>query len=448
MLLLSIGDEESRRLFDEAVRSYSAGARRAATVSAWIAVAFDLIRKIRFLADLGDAPAEAFVQQLDKAVESRDVRSMQRLENELAEKSFKEFQLINSREYEVLQRLYNDRNLAAHPAFVSDGSMFEPSAEAVRAHLADAVDAVLAHPPVAGKRKIDQFIADTQSDSWPIGKLDEYVRSEYLSHTRVSVQRNIMKIAVKSSLTPPQGDNVVAGRCVDFCRAAMDIAPVLMGETLRTILRSREASGGMDDPTLLRMVGAFGAMEVTWDIVSPTTRLRVVSLLRSSSADALLEHRAFASGSPHNEEVRIEYMNALKRLDEDSLELLTRKPYPKNQFVQRSIELLRDSLSFRSAEIRMRRVLRLADDLALDDLQEVAQAVCTNDQLRLASDMPELLRNLARETDGISGARQVWADMGATLHSKWVAHHPGEPDGYYSYAFLLGSYWEEAPPVL
>ena len=70
-LLNEVHDRESRRYLGEAIGSYQAGAFRAAIVATWVAVAFDLIGKIRQLDDAGDPTAGAFMRGLERAIENQ-----------------------------------------------------------------------------------------------------------------------------------------------------------------------------------------------------------------------------------------------------------------------------------------------------------------------------------------------------------------------------------------
>lgn len=72
-LTLRCRSEESKSYIAEATLCYRAGAHRAAIVSTWIAVVFDLVDKIRDLALSGDAAArelesrfQTYVEQLNE----------------------------------------------------------------------------------------------------------------------------------------------------------------------------------------------------------------------------------------------------------------------------------------------------------------------------------------------------------------------------------------------
>lgn len=71
-LAVRCNSEQSKGYIAEAISCYRSGAYRAAIVSTWIAVIFDLIDKIRELALQGDGTAktlearhEGYIQQID-----------------------------------------------------------------------------------------------------------------------------------------------------------------------------------------------------------------------------------------------------------------------------------------------------------------------------------------------------------------------------------------------
>ena len=62
-LLLSVRDRQSRAYLEEAITAHRAGANRAAIVTLWTTIVYDIIQKIRELANAGDTNAAAFVQK-------------------------------------------------------------------------------------------------------------------------------------------------------------------------------------------------------------------------------------------------------------------------------------------------------------------------------------------------------------------------------------------------
>ena len=72
-LVLLCRNQDSRELIREAVLCYKAGAFRSAIVNTWIAVAFDLVEKLRELALGGDKQAEQEVDHFEMIQASRNL---------------------------------------------------------------------------------------------------------------------------------------------------------------------------------------------------------------------------------------------------------------------------------------------------------------------------------------------------------------------------------------
>src|SRR5713101_404631 len=166
-LIFSVRDKESARLIVEAVAAYRGGALRAAIMSAWIAAAYDIIVKARELASQGDAAPKQFVDKLDAAIAADDVRTLQMIESKLFVTARDEFQFFTAHEFTDLDRLQNDRHLCAHPAFVSEDSLFQPTPELVRAHIVHAIEHLLRHAPLQGKSAIARLEADILGPAFP-----------------------------------------------------------------------------------------------------------------------------------------------------------------------------------------------------------------------------------------------------------------------------------------
>lgn len=442
-----VRDPESRPHFDEAVRAFQAGALRAAVVEAWVAVSLDLTNKIRHLAETGDGVAASVIKALDAAVASRDVPAMQAFERTILDECEQTFELITSREHVELARLYEDRNLCAHPAFIEPGEVFVATPELVRSHLAAAVDCALSLPPVSGKKLVDNLQRDLDSNSWPRdADVPEYLREQYFSRTRDSVQLNLVKLIVKCAVRPPakadlsiSTPNQVAHRCRIAVNAVHDIRPEVLQRGVEVVVAGWVRSGAVTDELLLRLVGALGHLPFTWQVIDGGTRARLAALLETAPVSSLIEERTFASGPPAEPTLSASYDTAVRAATADfqDLETLVRRPtLDKKQWVAPALEALANAGSFRSAESRLRCVLRLAPVLTPRDLSTAATAIRRNNQIYQASDAPELLSNLYRETADVPGAAAVWRDLAQGLHDDYMVDHT-DADGYFSYSELL-----------
>lgn len=434
-LTSSVRIRASRVQFEEAVRSYSAGAYRSATVALWICLVLDLVEKLRILADAGDGAARKLIDEVTRAREAEDIQKMLNIEAGLLDRAFADFELITAREKVHLERLRQDRNLCAHPSFHGDGDEpYEMSAEQVRAHMSTVVDAVLAQPPVVGKALVDRFIADTKSASWPTDRLADYLRERYFGRARANGMRNILLLAVKSALRPPDGDNRIAGRCVATIAAASEFDRPRVVEAASDILtRWRDA---MSEDDLLRTVGALGMFPEAWRALGPENAVRVGVLLSTVDSDALIEQRAFASGPPLEPDVAVKYGEAIARLEVRHLEILTGKPYPKEQWVGKVLEVVRSASTYRSGEEAMRMVLRVAEVLSLDDIKHLGAEFVRNSQIHHASDMPQILSRLVEATRRLPGATTAWKC--AITEYRSSRYDPStDPGAHYSYEDVL-----------
>lgn len=147
----------------EAVRCYEAGAYRAAIVSSYVAVCFDLIAKLRGLASGGDQVAIALIDSLDKLQEQRRkgnnqaIKGLLEFERNLLEEFRDKFEFFGHQEFEELSRLRADRNQCAHPTFSNDALPYTPVAELARLHIRSALVYVLSQPARHGKAALNSL---------------------------------------------------------------------------------------------------------------------------------------------------------------------------------------------------------------------------------------------------------------------------------------------------
>lgn len=119
----------------EAVNAYRGGSNRAALISTWIAVSYDIIEKIKELAESGDAAAAKFVTDLNNSIKSKNIPKLQLIEDLLLDSAFTDYSFISEHEFTSLKRLKEDRNLCAHPAFTDDEVLYQPTPELVRTYI-------------------------------------------------------------------------------------------------------------------------------------------------------------------------------------------------------------------------------------------------------------------------------------------------------------------------
>jgi len=431
-LVGAVRDHETRRLLGEAVRAYHAGALRSAINATWVVLAADLIAKIRELAGDGDPGAVAFVGKLDQAIATANVAVLQRIEHELLVTARDEFELIGSREFAELERLHTDRHICAHPAFVAAEQVFEPSPELVRAHMAAAVNAVLAHPPTPGKRAVARFTEEITTGSLPdtLDQLTPYLRDRYFDRAKTSLRSNVALLIIKGCIDPPDAQERVAQRCALAAHALDRIDPGLLADALNRVVRRREEGTGLPDVQLLRMVGTLGDLGPAWSAIPESSRPRVQAVLRSAPVPQLVTYGAFNRTLPPDVAAIVD-VRAVEVTDRDTLAaVIAIQPSP--LFFPAALRETKASLGYRSAEANMEQlILPFAPVLTAEQLVQVLSAVESNNQLHHAARMPSFMVNLFTET------LRLWpqtADAWRALCRFFLEHDPA--DGYYTYPDL------------
>lgn len=172
-LILKCTVDNARVQVQEAYKCYEAGAYRAAIVTTYVAVCFDLIDKLSALASSGDAEAKSLELQLSNLqvqLDKHDPSAMPALlnfERNLLEVFRDKFEFLGVNEFEELARLRHDRNRCAHPTFVHSAIPFNPPAELARLHIRNALELVLSQQPRQGKAALKSLQAIVLSEYFP-----------------------------------------------------------------------------------------------------------------------------------------------------------------------------------------------------------------------------------------------------------------------------------------
>lgn len=443
----SIRDRDSRTYFDEAVKAFQVGAFRSAIVETWVAVSLDIVSKIRYLANRGDLMAKKFIEELDNSIKKNNVQKLQKIENSLLDVA-KKLELITHREYKELERLYQDRNVCAHPAFVSPTDVFKPSVEQVRAHLASAVDNSLSLPPVSGRELSRQIISEIQSRIWPYyDETEMYVVDRYLHNSRTSVKRNIVELLVKSSIDlPPLEPNAevdastVSKRCRASLNAVNDFDSILLCECIENVIHKRQRAEGFSDSTLMRLIGAIGHFSNTWKALDVPQKSRIRTLIQHSNPEELEVNGAFTSLPIADSDIDqiikdklSDYINSNNNLSK----LIENMTYGRKNLVIPAIEAVKHAYSFRDAEEKLRIVCLLKSELSLSDLQALGEAVRSNNQSYGAYGTQQFLKNLCEATKLLSGSKIVWETIAKNLHQDYIDRSGLDSDSHYSYQALI-----------
>ena len=433
-LLASVDHRESRELLREATRAYNAGAFRAAIVSLWVAVAVDLVAKVRAVADQGEPAALKHIAELDTAIANRDRQKLMLIERELLDKCRDDYEFIDARDHDTLTRLLEDRHICAHPAFVAPDVVFEPTAELVRAHIATAVDAVLRHGPTPGRKAIDRFTSEIAGNAWPskITDLREYLRERYFIRGKDVLRRNLSQVIVKGCLAPPQDDFQTWQRLRMSALALDQIEPALLAEALATAVCRVEKGTGLSDLRIIRFIGALGELVPAWDAVPTTSTPRFVELIRTMEFDVLASWAVLSATTPVVEVEGAIHERLRAASDEEFAKVISVGGAAKH--LPLAMDRFAESRGWRAAESRLERlVMPLAKFVGVHELGRLREILEMNEQVREASSMPPLLQQFYDATAGAPGAQVEWEKIVALLEA---SAPNGDTDHYYAYPQL------------
>lgn len=406
-LFLEVRDHESKRLINEAMTAYRGGAFRAAIISTWITVAYDIFSKGRELKSQGDAAASKFIDEVDSAIENRDIIKMQKIESTLLTVANSELLLFAPHEHEAFSRLQSDRHLCAHPAFVVDDELYRPSPELVRTHISHSLKYLLIHAPLQGKSALTRFQSDILSVSFPVSEveIDKFIRTRYLDRAKDVLTTNLIKWIFKVIYGPDRNEFknkdfqlITSLKVISFTK--IDIYESTVPSFAKTQFES------LDDPSILHAVKLFESDARIWDWLSDASQIRIKRLLQSSTIDDLIATKSLnALSIPQLAESFISKINSLE--DDDKISVISKNPSKILSNI--AIELFGKSRSWRSAEERGRSLIITHARFFTDqDIKNILELSIENDQILYSSAMPSVLESVFDASHHLLPATKVY----------------------------------------
>ena len=431
-LALAVRDRESRRLIAEAITAYRGGALRSAIMSTWIAVSFDIISKAKELAAQGEAAPKAFCNELNSAIANQDIKKQQAIESNLLNVANDQLQLFAPHEHEALKRLHRDRNLCAHPAFIVEDELYQPSMELVRSHIVHSLQHLLIHAPLQGKSAIARFVVDVTSLSFPTNPNDigAYIRARYLDRAKDVLVTNLIKVVISAPFSDEQAHFAGRSRLLAMTLGEIAKAKTSIYDAIVPSYVARKFDTVKDD-VLLSICTFFENDQRIWEWLSEPVRLRVKQLLETADVETLKAHAAF-DGFVISELSEI----LLKRFDgfDSSTQISIISEHPKPELVRPGIEIYSQARGYREAEAWGKYIiLSLRPLLAADDIRSLLDAVQGNGQIWCASRTPNILETVFDSTQHLlPETRTYWQ---AFVDAR-IAHNSGNTEDYYSYPGL------------
>jgi hypothetical protein len=414
-LVLTVRDAASRALIQEGLDAYRGGAYRSAIISTWIAVAHDVISKIRELTLQGDRRATEISSTINTATRTKNVPQLQRIENALLTIAFDDFAFLQEHELKDLVRLKEDRDLCAHPALVAENALFAPTPELVRTHIVHAIQHLLQHKAVQGKSAIDHIMSDLVQESFPddADGVRLFLYSKYLDRAKDVLVRNLTIVLLKSLLSPTDAPLDGKERRIVHALGAISRGHSLLYETVVPGALATIANG-LDDKRLPSLFWLLGADRRCWRWAGEATRLRMRELVAKADVDEsiLSLARCDAFSAFDLEELAPVLAAAFSRLSSSGKRAcISERPRP--EFADEAVKLYAGANTFRTAEALGEAVLLpMARYLSGPQVIAVLEAVESNGQIWNAGGSPQIMDEFFDRTSSLlESTRDAWVQL-------------------------------------
>ncbi|ALL65772.1 hypothetical protein K788_0006451 [Paraburkholderia caribensis MBA4] len=399
-LVAECPDPRSRKYIREAVQCYKAGAYRSSVVATWIAVAFDLVDKIREVGATGDRAAQEAIEKFDQARERHDVTVALAFEKNLLELARDKFEFISQIEFIDLSRLVDDRNRCAHPSHVSATEVFEASPELARLHIVNATRYVLSKPPAQGKAALDRVLADLDSRFFPSKPEDVkvFLESGPLAKPRESLLRNYLNVLIKDLIKLHDISYERSSRSQNALFVLQEMHPEpwkrLMPEILRSVIATLQ-----DDRQLMhatRFLGRESGAPV-WAYLGEADRLRFIAFVQNYPGDSIDDLEWLLSHDLPLQEAAIDRISHASEADiMGGMWFFSATPV-----LDRMLAFYRWKQNFADAnEFAKRLRVHLMDSSDPDrHLRALIDAAARNNQISGSNQFPSLLREFVEKKD-------------------------------------------------
>ncbi|MBW4608003.1 MAG: hypothetical protein KME22_12465 [Hassallia sp. WJT32-NPBG1] len=423
-LVLRCRDKSTKEYIQEAVTCYRAAAFRSCIVSAWNAVVFDFIHKLRQLEQTGHKNAQQKLKEFEDIRSKQDISKMLAFERSVPDLAWKEFEFISPLEHSDLTRLLEDRNRCAHPSMQSLEETFQASAELARYHLRNAVMHLLQHPPVQGRAALDLIWTDIRSEYFPteVEQAVTYFSSGPLIRARKPLIRGVI-IGLTKSLLLEDLPKAERSRQFAALQAIVQMYFELTEETIKSELSKIAIQ--VSDAGLPKVITYLRYLKA-WEYLDEACQTK---------AKSLIERVEFTASVP----VLIDALNivelqsiALERVKHLPAEIIIQnfqtelppeymQPVVKDH-IQSKVEIFIQSSSSREAATNGRALLQVTKLLNAEQLEIILDAFCAKNQINEALGVPEIMQEIFNKTlyltESVESVQVKWAFVRQLIDSE------------------------------
>jgi len=420
-LVLRCRDKPTKEYIQEAVACYRAGAFRACIVSTWNAVVFDFIHKLRELKQTGHKDAIKKLDEFEALRVNSDVSRILIFEKSVPDFALKDFEFISPLEHSDLKRLYDDRNLCAHPSMRSLEETFPASAELARYHLRNAVVHLLQHPPVQGRAALDTVWEQVKSELFPTNadQAETVLRNGPLARARKPLVRGFI-VGLTKSLLLEDRPKIERARQFAALQAVFNINFGDAEEAIKSELS--KLIDGVSDEKWLKVVSYLRHIKcwVYFNEVHQTkTSIFVKTVSDIAAVPVLLD-------ALNIKELHAIALEQVKKIDPELLvqnlqnfqtAIPTEEILPViKDYIQSAVDLFIAS-SYSGASTNGKKLLQVSPLLTATQLETVLRAFCKNDQINSNFSFPDNLRELFQKTSHLhESVKSSWVEVRIMLN--------------------------------
>lgn len=283
-LSLRCKSSQSKSYISEAILCYRSGAYRAAIVSTWIALVFDLIDKVRELALSGDAAAKVLETQHENYITQIEqnnpvgFKGALEFERGILETCKNQLQFFDPQQFIDLQRLREDRHRCAHPSFLQVGLPYTPSAEQARLHIRNVILHVLAQPPVQGKAALARLKALISSTYFPMNtpQAITQLQSNGFIHPTDGLIKGLLDLLIFGFVT--NGDALYGqNKALVAIEAIYSLEPAISEERMK--LQINKVIKDVPDPDLDKAATLVAATSYAGDILEQPSKDKLTQFI-------------------------------------------------------------------------------------------------------------------------------------------------------------------------
>lgn len=185
----------TKEYFREVASSYAAGNYRSAVVMLWTTVVCDLVYKLQELRDLHqDGIAKVILKEMED-LQAKNPRSPD-WEPKLLEAVRTRTKLLDPGDTNALEQIQQMRHLCAHPVLHAQELLFQPSRDAVRAHIRGALESLLLKPPIFARDVVKEFVTSLAAKKALLpddASLERYLSAKYFPRIHKEIEDRLFR---------------------------------------------------------------------------------------------------------------------------------------------------------------------------------------------------------------------------------------------------------------